>query len=491
MNNNDNNDSNNDSNNNSDNSNDNNNNDIHSIDNNINNNNDNEEEKIEIFDGSLGEGGGQVIRSIMGYCYILKRSITINNIRSGRPKPGLAAQHLEGLLLIKQLSNGILENGYIGSTNITFIPSLSSSLLLDKYIANPNTAGSITLMIQISLPAITLSSNRNNNNKIILELHGGTNVSTSPSIDHFNHILLPLLYKYFDINIKLNLIQRGYYPKGGGLINIEVLLNNNNNNNINNNLELINRGTVKTINGTIFGNISLEKKIEIKNNITSILQTLLSKRTTLFDKFEDIIININIGSETSINNDNSNIDNNIDNDNNDNNNNIDNTKKIGVCFQWKKGQCNRGKSCKFAHSMNNNNNQNQNQNNNFKRKEKLTVGIFLCANTDTDCNLFSDILITDTNPIIDINKFVNTFIELLDSGACIDERTSDQLIIYMAMLIMNSSNNKILLSLLCEPINNSSSQHLETSINIAKHFTNGNFDIITREDKCRLIRCYK
>lgn len=132
-----------------------------------------------------------------------------------------------------------------------------------------------------------------------------------------------------------------------------------------------------------------------------------------------------------------------------------------------------------------------NNNQSFKRKEKLTAGIFLYAHTDTNCYLFSDILVTDTDPVIDINKLTITFIELLDSGACIDERTADQLIIYMAMSIMKSSNNEKELSLLCEPINNSSSLHLETSINVAKHFTQVKFDIITREDKCRLIKCYK
>jgi RNA 3'-terminal phosphate cyclase (ATP) len=48
---------------------------------------------IEI-DGALGEGGGQVLRTSLALSLITGRPFHLRNIRAGRAKPGLQAQHL-------------------------------------------------------------------------------------------------------------------------------------------------------------------------------------------------------------------------------------------------------------------------------------------------------------------------------------------------------------------------------------------------------------
>ena len=50
------------------------------------------------IDGSLLEGGGQLIRSALAMSVIQQVPIHITKIRHNRSKPGLAAQHLEGLI---------------------------------------------------------------------------------------------------------------------------------------------------------------------------------------------------------------------------------------------------------------------------------------------------------------------------------------------------------------------------------------------------------
>ena len=49
------------------------------------------------IDGSLGEGGGAILRLSAAYSVLFKIPITIKNIRANRPKPGLRLQHLLGL----------------------------------------------------------------------------------------------------------------------------------------------------------------------------------------------------------------------------------------------------------------------------------------------------------------------------------------------------------------------------------------------------------
>jgi RNA 3'-terminal phosphate cyclase (ATP) len=51
-------------------------------------------DSILTIDGSLGEGGGQVLRSSLAMSLVTGRPFVIENIRAGRKKPGLMRQHL-------------------------------------------------------------------------------------------------------------------------------------------------------------------------------------------------------------------------------------------------------------------------------------------------------------------------------------------------------------------------------------------------------------
>ena len=48
---------------------------------------------IEI-DGSVGEGGGQVLRTALSLAAITGQEVTFSNVRAKREKPGLKRQHL-------------------------------------------------------------------------------------------------------------------------------------------------------------------------------------------------------------------------------------------------------------------------------------------------------------------------------------------------------------------------------------------------------------
>jgi len=66
---------------------------------------------IVSIDGSHMEGGGQIIRTAVGLSALTSRPVEISNIRAGRPRPGLMAQHLEGIKAAAQLTGGRLEGG--------------------------------------------------------------------------------------------------------------------------------------------------------------------------------------------------------------------------------------------------------------------------------------------------------------------------------------------------------------------------------------------
>ena len=65
-------------------------------------------EKIIKIDGAFGSGGGQILRTACALSAVTKKPCQVFNIRRGRPKPGLATQHLLGLQALAQLCNGRL-----------------------------------------------------------------------------------------------------------------------------------------------------------------------------------------------------------------------------------------------------------------------------------------------------------------------------------------------------------------------------------------------
>ena len=164
------------------------------------------------IDGSYLEGGGQILRTASAFSVITKKPCHIFNIRKGRKKPGLMTQHLLGLRALAKLCNGKLEGDKIYSEEIKFFPGEIKEKVLNIEIP---TAGSITLILQSLIPV-----GIKNGIKIIFN-GGATDTFFSPTIDYFRYVFLEIL-KRFGLKVKLNVLKRGFYPKGGAKVKIEI-----------------------------------------------------------------------------------------------------------------------------------------------------------------------------------------------------------------------------------------------------------------------------
>jgi RNA 3'-terminal phosphate cyclase (ATP) len=180
------------------------------------------------IDGSHGEGGGQVLRNAMSFATILKKNISISNIRTGRSKPGLKAQHMAGMKLCADMtatsSGATLTGCELNSTNITYSTSMPEALEQDEqleFVGDTKTAGSICLILQAALPVALFA--RKIPTDLILK--GGTNASFAPQFDYWEEVFLPTLVSkcgFPDDLIEHKVVRRGYFPKGGGEVKIEV-----------------------------------------------------------------------------------------------------------------------------------------------------------------------------------------------------------------------------------------------------------------------------
>ncbi|CAF4788433.1 unnamed protein product [Pieris macdunnoughi] len=165
------------------------------------------------IDGSVLEGGGQILRNSISLSAILGIPVRVKNIRAGRKKPGLAAQHLKGIQLVAEMCQAKLSGAHIGSTDIQFIPG---KIRGGQYLAHIQTAGSVSLLLQVALPCALMADS-----PVILDLKGGTNVDMAPQIDYMNEIFRENL-KHFGAKYSWKLIKRGYFPRGGGHVQVTV-----------------------------------------------------------------------------------------------------------------------------------------------------------------------------------------------------------------------------------------------------------------------------
>jgi len=167
---------------------------------------------IEI-DGSHGEGGGQLLRTSLALSIITGKSVYINNIRAGRPTPGLKPQHYSFISLLKTIANADVNGLRLGATEITFNPGMVKE---GNYQFDVGTAGSIVLLYQAAILSCL-----KNEQPITLRVKGGTDVKWAPSWDYFTNVFLQAL-QAMGITISYELHRRGYYPKGGGLATIMI-----------------------------------------------------------------------------------------------------------------------------------------------------------------------------------------------------------------------------------------------------------------------------
>jgi len=165
------------------------------------------------IDSSKGEGGGQVVRSSVALSAITGIEARLTRIRENRPTNGLSKQHCVAVKAVADMTGSEVIGNHPGSRELHIRPGKiqRSNIVLDI-----GTAGSISLVLQ----AVMLAS-RNHKEKMRVDVRGGTNVMWAPPIDSYQQILFPLM-KRMGIRARLEIIDRGFYPDGGGRVIAEL-----------------------------------------------------------------------------------------------------------------------------------------------------------------------------------------------------------------------------------------------------------------------------
>jgi RNA 3'-terminal phosphate cyclase (ATP) len=159
------------------------------------------------IDGSMGEGGGQVLRTALALSLATGRPFRLDNIRRGREKPGLLRQHLTAVQAAATVGEAQVEGHAIGSRAITFTPK---AVRPGEYRFAVGTAGSATLVLQTVLPPLLTASGPST-----LVLEGGTHNPWAPPFDFLQRAFVPVVNR-LGPRVETSLSRAGFYPAGGG-----------------------------------------------------------------------------------------------------------------------------------------------------------------------------------------------------------------------------------------------------------------------------------
>ena len=167
---------------------------------------------IEI-DGSIGEGGGQILRTSLALAMCTGQAVAIQRIRAKRPKPGLMRQHLTCVQAAVAVCAARVTGAELGSQTLIFEPE---QVRAGDYAFNVGTAGSCTLVLQTVLPALVQCCEPSR-----LTLGGGTHNPMAPPFHFLERSFAPLLRR-LGVGIDLELRRLGFYPAGGGEISAAI-----------------------------------------------------------------------------------------------------------------------------------------------------------------------------------------------------------------------------------------------------------------------------
>jgi RNA 3'-terminal phosphate cyclase (ATP) len=173
-----------------------------------------------ILDGSHGEGGGQVLRTALTLSAITGRPITLENIRTGRAKPGLMAQHLTAVRAAAAICGAALDGDELDSTLLHFTPAgpaRAGRYGFDVAAAREGgSAGSATLVLQTVLPPLALADGPS-----WVTVAGGTHTSQCPFFDYIEQVWLPILNS-MGVSATVTMTRSGWFPIGQGRIEAHI-----------------------------------------------------------------------------------------------------------------------------------------------------------------------------------------------------------------------------------------------------------------------------
>ncbi|TVP88607.1 MAG: RNA 3'-terminal phosphate cyclase [Thioalkalivibrio sp.] len=165
------------------------------------------------IDGTMGEGGGQVLRSSLSLSLLTGKPVQLTRIRAGRERPGLRFQHRMAVEAAARVGRARVEGVRVGAQELRFEPG---AVCPGGYDFDIGTAGAVGLVLQTVLLPLALAAGRST-----LTVIGGTHVPYSPSF-HYLDWHWRVLLGHLGVRFELDMPFAGFYPPGGGELRARI-----------------------------------------------------------------------------------------------------------------------------------------------------------------------------------------------------------------------------------------------------------------------------
>ena len=165
------------------------------------------------LDGSLGEGGGQILRTALALSVCTGTPFRIENVRAGRRKPGLLRQHLTAVRAAARVGCAEVSGDELGSRELAFRPG---AVLAGHHEFDVGSAGSAMLVLQTILPPLLTADGPST-----VHVRGGTHNPMAPPFDFFQRTFLPCVERA-GASVRATLHRAGFFPAGGGHVELAI-----------------------------------------------------------------------------------------------------------------------------------------------------------------------------------------------------------------------------------------------------------------------------
>jgi RNA 3'-terminal phosphate cyclase len=160
------------------------------------------------IDGSMGEGGGQVLRSSLAFSLLGSIPFRVTSIRAKRARPGLMRQHLVAVNAAATIGDAEVSGAELGSTELVFRPK---RIRPGDYTFSIGGAGSTTLVFHTILFPLMLGTKTAST----VTFEGGTHNPMAPPVPFLERTFLPVLARMGG-RVDVRFERHGFNPAGGG-----------------------------------------------------------------------------------------------------------------------------------------------------------------------------------------------------------------------------------------------------------------------------------
>lgn len=187
--------------------------------------------------------GSDYFRVKIAYSLLMNRPIIINNIRYNSINPGLTDYEVSFLKLVEAITNGSrVEISKTGSL-VKFFPGVITNNYGQDFEFSCDNSRAVTYYLEGILPIAMFGKESLN-----CTLKGVTNNSDDMSADTFRNVTCQLVQKLvLGDTISLNIIKRGVYPLGNGIVKFKCPIVT-----LMNVFDWIDEGKIKRIRGLAF-----------------------------------------------------------------------------------------------------------------------------------------------------------------------------------------------------------------------------------------------